>query len=68
MCSFQVTSRSENVNMMAVLMGQSSSEKHTQTIMLILYTHVHTEQKQFTMGKSSKEVSDGPASCLGVMD
>lgn len=40
MCSsFQVTSCSENVCMMAVLMGQSSSRKHT-----LKCAHIHTHR------------------------
>lgn len=50
----QVTSRSENVYMMAVLMDQSSYEKHIhmETLLLILYTHVHTAQEHFSLGKT----------------
>lgn len=49
-CSFQVTGRSENVYMMAVLMGQNSSEKqtHTHTRSYCMYTQEH-----FSLGKTS---------------
>lgn len=42
MCSFQVTSRSANVYMMAVQMSQSSSVKHT-------HTHTHSDLPAHTV-------------------
>lgn len=68
MCSFQVTSRSENVYMMAALMGQSSSEKrtHTHTFLLVPYTHT-LHRSTLAWERVVEEMNDGPNSCLGVM-
>lgn len=59
---------------MVVLMGQSSSEKHTHTHINI-YTHPDFLLVLYTLHRSTlawerlvEEVSDGPNSCLGVMD
>lgn len=69
MCSFQVTSRSANVYMMAVQMSQSSSEKHTHTHSLrpsCSYC-IHMHRSTLAWERTVEEMSDGPSSCLGVM-